>query len=68
MKFKAEKDKYKWATQQIRKKHLERIRQRIKKKNVIINETTLDNDPEVDQGYTKEVAKLLCNFLVDTDL
>ena len=67
-KFKADKDKYKLTTQQVRKKYLERIKQRIQKKNVSINKTALDNDPEVDQGYNKEEAEKVCNFLVDADL
>ena len=33
-----------------------------------INETALDNDAEIDQGYTEEEAEQLCKFLVDTDL
>ena len=66
MKFKADKDKYQLTTQHIRKKYLDRIRQRIQK-NVNINETALDNDPEIVQGYAKEDAEQLCNFLADTD-
>ena len=66
-KFKADKDKYKLKTHQVRKKYLERIRQRIQKKNVSSNKTALDNDPKIDQGYTKEEAEQLCDFLVDTD-
>ena len=60
--------KYKLTTQQVRKKYLVKFRQRIQKKKVSINETALDNDPEIDQGYTKEEVEYLCNFLVDTDL
>ena len=67
MKFKADKDKHKLTTQQVRKKYLERIRQRIQKRNVSINKTALDNDSEIDQGYTKEETEQLCNFLVHTD-
>ena len=66
MKFKADKDKYKLTTQQVRKKYLEKMRWRIKK-NVSINKTALENDPDIDQGYTEEEAEQLCNFLVDTD-
>ena len=67
-KFKADKDKYKLTTQQIRKKYLDRISQRIQKKKVSFNETTLDNNPEIGQGYTEEEAEQLCNFLLDTDV
>ena len=66
IKFTAGKDKYKLTTQQVRKKYLERIRQKIQKKNVSINETAMDNDPIIDKGYTKEETEQLCNFLVDT--
>ena len=48
MKFKADKDKYKLTTQQFRKKYLERIRQKIQKKNVSINETAVDNNPRIE--------------------
>ena len=44
MKFKSDKDKYKVTTQEVRKKYLDRIRQRIQKKNVSISEMALDND------------------------
>ena len=67
LKFKADKDKCKLTTQQVRKKYLERIRQRIQKKNVSINESVLDNNPKIDQGYTKEEAEQLCNFVGGTD-
>ena len=53
---------------QVRKKYLDKIRQRTQKKNVSINDTALDNDPKIDQGYTEEKAEQLCNFLVDTEL
>ena len=59
---------YKLTTEEVRKKYLDRIRQGIEKKNVSIIETTLDNNPDIDQGYTKEEAGQLCNLLVDSDL
>ena len=68
MKFKADKDKYKLTPPQVRKKYLDRIRQRMHKKNVCINETALDNNPETDQGYTKEEVEQLCKFQIDIDL
>ena len=67
-KLKVDKDKYKLTTQQVRKKYLDKIRQKIQKKNVSNNKTALDNDSEIDQGYTEEEAEKLCNFLVDIDL
>ena len=57
MKFKSNKDKYKLTTQKVGKKYLERIMQQIQKKNVSINDAALDNDPEIDQGYTEEEAE-----------
>ena len=67
MKFKANKDKYKLIAQQVKNKHLEKIRQGAQKKNISINEAAFENYSEIEQCYTEEDAEKLCNFLVDTD-
>ena len=67
MKFKANKDKYKLTTKQVKNKYLENIMQGAQKKNISINEATLENDNASKQGYTEEAAEQLCNILVDTD-
>ena len=63
MKFKANKNKYKVTDQQLKNKYLERIRQGAKKKSISINEKALENDHEIEQGYTEEEAEQLCNIL-----
>ena len=67
MKFKANKDKYKLTAQQVKDKYLEKIRQETQKKNFSINEAALENDHEIEKGYTEEEAGQLHNFLVNTD-
>ena len=47
-KYKVDKDKYKLTTQQVRKKYLDIMKQKIQK-NVSINKTALDNNPKIDQ-------------------
>ena len=67
MKFKANKDKYKLTAQQVKNKYLEIIRQGAQKKNISINKAAMENNHDLEQGYTEEGAEQLYNFLINTD-